>query len=50
MEHTREIIAKTLTLFGSLLLITVFACFVDIINVSVNSFTGTSCVISAFAG
>lgn len=50
MTHIREIIAKTVLILGSLLLVTMFTNFVDIIQVSLDSFNGTSCVISAFPG
>ena len=49
-KRERVLIQRSILLVGGLLVISVFSWFVDVVNTASDSLTGTSCVISAFAG
>lgn len=47
---TKNNVKKAIAITGTILLIAVFTNVITTINTSVNTFNGTSCVVSAFAG
>lgn len=50
MKFKSDFIVKTVMITGTLLVLSIFSLLTNVINISIDSFTGTSCVISAFAG